>query len=102
MRCALIVVLSLVAATAFAQDLDQSAPACVTVEGRPFLGAYGTNHAVAVINRCERRVRCVVATDVDPEPRYTLSVPPGGTAVASTRLESPASVFTPLYHCDLL
>jgi hypothetical protein len=102
MRWVLITALSLVTATALAEPLDQSAPECVTVEARPFLGAYGTNHAVAVTNHCERPVRCDVATDVDPEPRQTLTVRPGDTAVASTRLESPARVFTPLYHCDLL
>ncbi|MBC7172370.1 MAG: hypothetical protein H5U40_08095 [Polyangiaceae bacterium] len=77
------------------------APACVTVRAEPVLGAYGTNHVVVVINRCDVAVTCEVATDVDPEPRYRLRVAPGTEASVATRAESPASAFRPIYTCEL-
>jgi hypothetical protein len=73
---------------------------CVVVRAQPWPAGYGWNHVVVVENHCQAEVRCEVATNVDPSPRYELVVPPGEERSVATRSGSPASAFRPIYTCE--
>jgi hypothetical protein len=55
--------------------------------------AYAYTHVVELKNNCSRPVTCEVWTDVDPQPRHTLTAKPGETASVATRRGSPAREF---------
>lgn len=96
-RAAMIALFVLVPAAVTA---DEGLLPCVEVEGIARWGAAAYNHYVRVTNRCERRVRCSVATDVNPEPqRITLAA--GETQEIITFRGSPARVFVPRVSCSL-
>ncbi len=97
---ALLALGALAPALGSAQGANQ-APECVTVRAQPWPAGFGFNHVVVVENHCREPVRCEVATNVDPSPRYELLVPPGEERSVATRSGSPASGFQPIYACEL-
>lgn len=78
-----------------------SLPDCVRVEAIARWGADAYNHFVRVDNRCDRRARCRVATNVNPEVQ-TVEVAAGQSVEVITFRGSPASEFTPRVTCELL
>ena len=76
-------------------------PDCVEVQAIARWAAAGYNHIVHIDNRCERRVRCSVATNVNPEPT-TVEVAAGQSADVLTFRDSPASTFEPRVSCTQL
>jgi hypothetical protein len=82
---------------AFAQQL----PECISVEAVVRWGAGAYNHFVRVQNGCDRRVRCQIATDVNPQTQ-TVEIDAAQTAEVITFRGSPASTFTPRVSCELL
>ena len=73
-------------------------PDCVEVEAVPRWGASAYDHWVRIQNRCERAVRCEVATNVNPEAQ-TVTVAAGDTEEVLTWRGSPARTFTPRVRC---
>ena len=63
---------------------------CYSVHGEARYGALAYKHVVIVTNRCEVELQCRVWTDVDPEPKQSVSVGPKGTAEVIVRAVSPA------------
>jgi hypothetical protein len=60
---------------------------------------FGYDHLVFLENQCEKRMRCTVTTDVNPEP-VVEEVDPGQTGVALTFRGSPARVFNARVDCQ--
>jgi hypothetical protein len=60
---------------------------------------YGYNHVVSLKNGCTKPVTCEVWTDVDPQPRQTLTAQPGETVEAVLRRGSPAREFKAEKSC---
>ncbi|HEY8428835.1 MAG TPA: hypothetical protein VIL20_10690 [Sandaracinaceae bacterium] len=84
--------------TALAQG---SRPECIRVEAIVRWGADAYNHFVRVENRCDRRARCRVSTNVNPEPQ-TIEVDAGQSVEVITFRGSPAREHTPHVDCELL
>lgn len=80
---------------------DASLPACIEVQASARWGADAYNHYVRLANGCDRRARCTVATDVNPEPQ-AVEVGPHASVEVLTFRGSPASVFTPNVRCELV
>jgi hypothetical protein len=76
---------------------DVTTCAKVTAHARP--EAYGYTHVVELRNDCARPVTCEVWTDVDPEPKSTLTAMPGETDSVVTRRGSPASEVNAQSRC---
>jgi hypothetical protein len=72
---------------------------CVRVEAVARWGADAYNHFVVLHNGCAHRVRCQVATDVNPEAQV-VEVAAGQTLEVITFRGSPASAFTPRVSCE--
>ncbi len=96
-RLGLIVALT-IPALASAQS---SLPECIRVQAIARWGADAYNHFVRVENRCDRRARCQVSTNVNPAPQ-AIEVAPGQSVEVITFRGSPASEFTPRVTCDLV
>ncbi len=73
---------------------------CYNVYGEARYGAFAYKHIVIVQNRCDMTLSCEVWTDVDPEPRVTISVGPKATGEAITRNNSPARSFKAFGECE--
>ncbi len=76
-------------------------PNCVEVTHQARWGAGAYNHVVRIQNRCDRRARCRVATDVNPQ-ETAIEVAAGATEELITFLGSPARAFTPRVSCELV
>jgi hypothetical protein len=76
-------------------------PACVQVTGEAYARGYGYYHVVVVTNQCERTARCLVSSDVDPQPEHPVVVERSSTVRVTTRTNSPASTFEPRARCEL-
>jgi hypothetical protein len=72
---------------------------CYSVHGEARYGALAYKHVVIVTNRCEIELQCQVWTDVDPEPRQSLTVGPKGTGEIIVRATSPARSFKAFGEC---
>ncbi|MBZ0119525.1 MAG: hypothetical protein K8H88_21220 [Sandaracinaceae bacterium] len=90
-------VLTCLPLAAAAQD---ARPACVEVEAIVRYGAGAYDHWVRVQNNCDRRARCRVATNVNPDPQ-TILLEPGATREVITFRGSPARELTPNVTCTL-
>jgi hypothetical protein len=90
-------VLTLVAASSAAAQ--NQVPDCVTVRAIVRYGAGAYNHWVRVENDCARRVRCQIATDVNPDP-VARTIEPGESTEVMTFMGSPAREFTPRVSCQ--
>ena len=76
-------------------------PSCVRLEAMPRWGAGAYDHWLRVTNGCERRVRCEVSTDVNPEP-VRVELAPEASQELLTFRGSPARTFTPRAVCEEL
>jgi hypothetical protein len=74
-------------------EVISSADACAVASPVARYLGMGYSHVVSLKNGCSRTVTCEVWTDVDPQPRYTLSAQPGETVEVVTRRGSPAREF---------
>ena len=72
---------------------------CYMVYGEARYGAFAYKHVVIVKNRCEVTLQCEVWTDVDPEPKQSLTVGPKGTGEVIVRNNSPARSFKAFGEC---
>ncbi|HEX4335967.1 MAG TPA: hypothetical protein VH062_08645 [Polyangiaceae bacterium] len=72
--------------------------ACVGISSRAVYRAYGYDHIVHLVNRCDDAAACDVSTDVNPEPTHA-TVPANGEVDVLTFRGSPASTFTPHVTC---
>jgi hypothetical protein len=72
---------------------------CYSVHGEARYGALAYKHIVIVTNRCDIELQCEVWTDVDPEPRHSVTVGPKGTAEVIVRAVSPARSFKAYGEC---
>lgn len=70
-----------------------SAQHCTSITPTAVYSGLGYNHVVKVENRCEKTVTCEVWTDVDPQPKHSLSVAAGAVGSVITRTGSPAQSF---------
>lgn len=73
---------------------------CYGVHGEARYGAFAYKHVVIVTNRCEVNLECKVWTDVDPEPRQSVSVGPKATGEVIVRSNSPARAFKAFGECE--
>ena len=73
---------------------------CYGVHGEARYGAFAYKHVVIVTNRCEVNLQCEVWTDVDPQPRQSVSVGPKGTGEVIVRSNSPARSFKAFGECE--
>ena len=73
---------------------------CYSVRGEARYRAVGYNHVVIVVNNCKIPLNCKVWTNVDPEPKMSLSVAAGSTGETTTRIGSPANSFTASGECE--
>ena len=80
-------------------DASENIQNCYSVHGEARYGALAYKHVVIVTNRCDIELQCEVWTDVDPEPRQSLSVGPKGTGEVIVRATSPARAFKALGEC---
>lgn len=96
-RFALVLAL-LVPSLALAQG---TRPECVRVEAIARWGADAYNHFVRVENGCDRRVRCSVSTDVNPDVQ-SIELAPNQSVEVITFRGSPAREFTPRVTCELV
>ena len=67
-----------------------AANVCADARGSVRQEAYGYTHVVTLKNGCAKQVECALWTDVDPEPRTTVSAAPGQAVEIITRRGSPA------------
>jgi hypothetical protein len=77
------------------QDPNQ----CAKAEGSAHFVAMAYTHSVTLRNGCARAVACTVWTDVDPEPKQSVQVPPGESVEVVTRRGSPARELTAFKNC---
>ena len=84
---------------ALGNEGEQDIKNCYNVYGEARYGALAYKHDVIVANRCDFALQCQVWTDVDPEPRLSLSVGPKGTGEVITRATSPARSFKAFGEC---
>lgn len=73
---------------------------CYSIHGEARYGALAYKHVVIVTNRCEIELDCKVWTDVDPEPKQSVSVGPKGTSEVIVRATSPARSFKAYGECE--
>lgn len=86
-------------ALASSASAQNQVPDCVTVRAIVRYGAGAYNHWVRVENGCERRVRCQIATNVNPDP-IAATIDPGQNREVMTFMGSPAREFTPRVTCQ--
>ena len=84
---------------ALGNEGEQDIKNCYNVYGEARYGALAYKHVVIVANRCDFALQCEVWTDVDPEPRLSLSVGPKGTGEVIARSNSPARSFKAFGEC---
>ncbi|MFW2387326.1 MAG: hypothetical protein ACN4G0_03265 [Polyangiales bacterium] len=84
---------------ALGEEDAQPVQNCYSVYGEARYGAFAYKHVVVVTNRCDFALQCEVWTDVDPEPRLSLSVGPKSTAEVIARSTSPARSFKAFGEC---
>lgn len=87
-----------VPASSWAADEDDVRN-CYSIHGEARYGALAYKHVVIVTNRCDIELQCQVWTDVDPEPRQSLTVGPKGTGEVIVRAVSPARSFKAYGEC---
>ena len=104
---AALVVLSLWSrSVALAGDKDKTPPVaqnpndCAVVRATARYVGLGYTHAIVLKNGCQKPVECSVWTDVDPEPKTTLSLRPGEESEVVTRRGSPAREVTAFKQCS--
>lgn len=73
---------------------------CYSIHGEARYGALAYKHVVIVTNRCDIELQCRVWTDVDPEPKQSVSVGPKGTGEVIVRATSPARSFKAFGECE--
>jgi hypothetical protein len=73
-------------------------PNCIAVWGEARYRPYGFDHVVHIASACTVDVRCLVSTDVDPEP-IRVTVAAWTHIELATRLGSPSREFTPVVSC---
>ncbi len=73
---------------------------CYMVYGEARYGAFAYKHVVVIKNRCEITLQCKVWTDVDPEPKQSVTVGPKGTGEVIVRNNSPARGFKAFGECE--
>lgn len=95
---ALVLVLAPLTASPRTAAAQNTVPDCVTVRAIVRYGAGAYNHWVRVENGCERRVRCQIATNVNPDP-VAATIEPGANTEVMTFMGSPAREFTPRVTC---
>ncbi len=71
---------------------------CVAISAQVIYRAYGYDHIVHLVNRCENDSICDVSTNVNPEPTR-VTVPAKSAIDVLTFRGSPARVFTPRATC---
>ena len=81
------------------RDTAVSAEHCTSITPTSVYSGLGYNHVVKVVNSCEKTVTCEVWTDVDPDPKHTLSVAAGAEGSVVTRRGSPAQSFRAAGKC---
>ena len=67
------------AATSLADPPPSPAPQCVTSRGEVRVSYPGYDHVVVLTNACDPTYRCVVTTDVNPDPMVADVLRPGYT-----------------------
>jgi hypothetical protein len=97
-----VIAASLVAfATAVCAAADPpSSTDCVRFWAEARYRPYGYDHIVHLVNVCKLEARCLVSTDVDPEPMRVIA-PPEEHIEVTTRRGSPASQFMAAVVCRL-
>lgn len=86
------------AATSLADPPPPPAPQCVTSRGEVRVNYPGYDHVVVLTNACDPTYRCVVTTDVNPDPMVA-EVPGHRDVEVLTYRGSPASVFKHKADC---
>jgi hypothetical protein len=81
------------------QAEEDSVKNCYGVHGEARYGAFAYKHVVIVTNRCDISLQCKVWTDVDPEPKQSVTVEPKGTGEVIVRNNSPARSFKAFGEC---
>lgn len=83
-----------------AKDTSAKKPGdCVDVKGQARFSGAGYDHLVTLKSTCKKRVKCVVRTNVNPEPA-SVTLDPGAEESVLTWRGSPAREFTPDVKCD--
>lgn len=92
--------------SALAGDKDKAPPVaqnpneCAVVKATARYVGLGYTHTIVLKNGCQRPVECTVWTDVDPEPKTTLSVRPGDDGEVVTRRGSPSREVSAFKQCS--
>ena len=75
-------------------------PRAACVSSAPYTrpGGYGFNHVVALDNHCEVAMRCIVTTDVSPQP-VEVTIARGEKKDVTTFMASPSRTFLPSVDC---
>jgi len=79
---------------------DPDVPACMTVSAYVVNAAPGFDHVVRLASRCDELARCVVTTDVAPDP-IDVDVPPHETREVVTFRGAPGPAFRERAKCRL-
>jgi hypothetical protein len=90
--------ISVVALSAPANSAEPTAP-CVHVRAEARYRNYGYDHVVRLLNRCERRMSCDVATDVNPT-AIRVNIAANEQRDVLTFRGSPAREFAPVVACS--
>ena len=72
---------------------------CIAVSTHVRIAYPGYDHVVELRSACEKAARCLVATNVDPQPR-AVDVAPGADVEVLMRRGSPAREFTAEVSCS--
>jgi hypothetical protein len=75
-------------------------PQCVTLRTEARKTDHGFDHVVYLYNRCPVAVECLVATNVDPEPPLSVSVPAGYESGIVVRTRARRRAFRPRVYCE--
>lgn len=81
-------------------DTVEDRPECVTVRTAARSTGAGYDHVVYVRNQCSVAVKCMIATNVDPEPPLELVVPSGVEKGVVTRTHAKRRTFKPVVSCE--
>jgi hypothetical protein len=100
-RLAVATVLACLAALVSGAAEPSPVPACMQFWPEARYRPYGYDHVVHITSACTVDARCLVSTDVDPEP-MRVTVPSQAHIEVITRIASPASEFTPYVVCRVL
>jgi hypothetical protein len=92
-------IMLLFSATTAAAPAPPESIACVKVQAVARYAGLGYQHLATTDNECARPVRCQLWTDVDPEPRHVVEVPPRSSADTVFRIGSPSREFRVGYRC---